>query len=69
MVQQDQPHEKAVFRLLQLGDYAMRGYETREEAQAKLAEVGQKVLTYERGVKMANFDILYEWGSYGELRS
>lgn len=47
----------------------MRGYETREEAQAKLAEVGQKVLTYERGVKMANFDILYEWGSYGELRS
>ncbi|GMI17224.1 hypothetical protein TrLO_g1334 [Triparma laevis f. longispina] len=69
LVQQDQPHEKAVFRLLQLGDYAMRGYETREEAQAKLAEVGQKVLTYERGVKMANFDILYEWGSYALYRN
>ncbi|GMH62424.1 hypothetical protein TrST_g13562 [Triparma strigata] len=69
LTQQDKPHEQAIFRLLEFSSYALRGFETRDEAAAKLAELGQKVLTYERTVKMANFDILYEWGSYALYRN
>ena len=49
--------------------YALRGFETRDEAQASLSKFGQKVLTYESTVKKPNFDILYEWGSYALYRN
>ena len=59
----------AIFHLLDHARYALRGFETRDEAQAHLSKFGQKVLTYESTVKKPNFDILYEWGSYALYRN
>ena len=51
LIQQNAPQRRAIFRLLEHAQYALRGFETRDESQAWLEKLGQKVLSYERTVK------------------